>query len=124
MITGAARGIGAIARSACTQPATRSWRRHATPAPSPRASVGAVEEASATDVRRIYETNVFGLLNVTRAVLVQMHRQRSGHIGKHLLARRVSRRGGFGVYSSTKFAVEGLSEALRDEVAPLGRPRS
>src|SRR5262245_65541691 len=42
--------------------------------------VGAVEEASAADVRRIYETNVFGLLNVTRAVLSQVRRRRSGHV--------------------------------------------
>jgi NAD(P)-dependent dehydrogenase (short-subunit alcohol dehydrogenase family) len=82
--------------------------------------VGAVEEASATDVRRIYETNVFGLLNVTRAVLVQMRRQRSGHIVNISSLGGYRAAAGFGVYSSTKFAVEGLSEALRDEVAPLG----
>ena len=82
--------------------------------------VGAVEEASATDVRRIYETNVFGLLNVTRAVLVQMRRQRSGHIVNISSLGGYRAAAGFGVYSSTKFAVEGLSEALRDEVGPLG----
>jgi NAD(P)-dependent dehydrogenase (short-subunit alcohol dehydrogenase family) len=82
--------------------------------------VGAVEEASATDVRRIYETNVFGLLNVTRAVLVQMRRQRSGHIVNISSLGGYRAAAGFGVYSSTKFAVEGLSEALHDEVAPLG----
>jgi len=82
--------------------------------------VGAVEEASATDVRRIYETNVFGLLNVTRAVLVQMRRQRSGHVVNISSLGGYRAAAGFGVYSSTKFAVEGLSEALHDEVAPLG----
>jgi len=82
--------------------------------------VGAVEEASATDVRRIYETNVFGLLNVTRAVLTQMRRRRSGHVINISSLGGYRSAAGFGVYSSTKFAVEGLSEALHDELAPLG----
>jgi NAD(P)-dependent dehydrogenase (short-subunit alcohol dehydrogenase family) len=82
--------------------------------------VGAVEESSADDVRRIYETNVFGLLNVTRAVLVQMRRQRSGHIVNFSSLGGYRAAAGFGVYSSTKFAVEGLTEALHDELAPLG----
>jgi NAD(P)-dependent dehydrogenase (short-subunit alcohol dehydrogenase family) len=82
--------------------------------------VGAVEEASAADVRRIYETNVFGLLNVTRAVLTQMRRRRSGHVINISSLGGYRSAAGFGVYSSTKFAVEGLSEALHDELAPLG----
>jgi NAD(P)-dependent dehydrogenase (short-subunit alcohol dehydrogenase family) len=82
--------------------------------------MGAVEEASAAEVEAVYRTNVFGLLNVTRAVLPYMRKARSGRIlnvssigGYHGAA-------GFGVYSSTKFAVEGLSEALHAELAPLG----
>src|SRR5262249_29407028 len=82
--------------------------------------VGAVEEASAADVRRIYETNVFGLLNVTRVVLTQMRRLRSGHVINISSLGGYRSAAGFGVYSSTKFAVEGLSEALHDELAPLG----
>lgn len=82
--------------------------------------LGAVEESSDADTRRMYETNVFGLLNVTRAVLPVMRAQRAGHlinfssIGGYISAV------GFGVYCSTKFAVEGLSEALHAELAPLG----
>jgi NAD(P)-dependent dehydrogenase (short-subunit alcohol dehydrogenase family) len=82
--------------------------------------IGAVEETSGELVRRLYETNVFGLLTVTRAVLPQLRKQRSGHI------LNVSSVGGyqsgpaFGVYCSTKFAVEGISEALHAELAPLG----
>jgi NAD(P)-dependent dehydrogenase (short-subunit alcohol dehydrogenase family) len=82
--------------------------------------LGAVEEATAEEVERIYATNVFGLLKVTRAVLPQMRKQRSGHVinlssigGYHSPA-------GWGIYCSTKFAVEGISEALHMELAPLG----
>ncbi|MGE8619625.1 MAG: oxidoreductase [Achromobacter spanius] len=82
--------------------------------------LGAVEEASADEVRRLYETNVFGLLNVTRAALPAMRRQRAGRIVNFSSIGAVQAAPGFGVYSSTKFAVEGLSEALRAELAPLG----
>jgi len=81
---------------------------------------GAVEETSAEEVRRIFDTNVMGLLNVTRAVLPHMRSQRSGHVinMSSLGGYRVG--AGFGVYGSTKFAVEGLSEALHAELSPLG----
>lgn len=80
---------------------------------------GAVEESSAEEVKRLYETNVFGLLNVTRSVLPQMRKQRSGHI-LNLSSVGGYRSGtGFGIYCSTKFAIEGLSEALYEELAPL-----
>lgn len=82
--------------------------------------VGAVEEVSAPQVRGLFETNVDGLLNVTRAVLPSMRSRRSGHVIN------ISSQGGFaagpgsGVYAATKFAVEGLSEALAMELRPLG----
>lgn len=82
--------------------------------------LGAVEEATAKEIEEIYATNVFGLLKVTRAVLPHMRRQRSGHI------LNVSSIGGYfgypgwGVYGSTKFAVEGISESLAAEVEPFG----
>jgi len=82
--------------------------------------LGAVEEASADEVRRLYETNVFGLLNVTRAVLPAMRRRRAGHVINLSSVGGIRSAAGFGVYCSTKFAVEGLSEALHDELAPLG----
>jgi NAD(P)-dependent dehydrogenase (short-subunit alcohol dehydrogenase family) len=82
--------------------------------------IGAVEESSADDVERIYRTNVFGLLNVTRAVLPGMRAQRAGHIINFSSLGGYSSGPGFGVYCSTKFAVEGITEALFGELAPLG----
>lgn len=82
--------------------------------------LGAVEEASAKETEQLYATNVFGLLNVTRAVLPHMRRQRSGHVINISSVGGYSAYPGWGVYGSTKFAVEGISEALAAEVAPLG----
>lgn len=82
--------------------------------------LGAVEEATADEVRRLYETNVFGLLNVTRAVLPAMRARRAGHVINISSLGGVRSAAGFGVYCSTKFAVEGLTEALHAELAPLG----
>lgn len=82
--------------------------------------LGAVEEATAEEVERIYRTNVFGLLAVTRAVLPYMRAARSGRILNISSIGGYRSAPGFGVYASTKFAVEGLSEALHDELAPLG----
>jgi NAD(P)-dependent dehydrogenase (short-subunit alcohol dehydrogenase family) len=82
--------------------------------------LGAVEESSAQEVENIYRTNVFGLLNVTRAVLPSMRKQKSGHIINISSIGGYSSYPGWGVYSSTKFAVEGLTESLHDELAPLG----
>ena len=82
--------------------------------------LGAVEETSAEEVRRNYETNVFGLLNVSRAVLPVMRQQRSGHVINISSLGGYQAYHGWGVYGSTKFAVEGLSEAMAQELAPLG----
>lgn len=82
--------------------------------------LGAVEEATAQDIERLYRTNVFGLLSVTRAVLPAMRTKRSGHILNISSIGGYRSAAGFGVYCSTKFAVEGLSEALHQELAPLG----
>jgi len=82
--------------------------------------LGAVEEASAEEVRRNFDTNVFGLLNVTRAVLPQMRKQRSGHVFNISSQGGYQAFGGFGIYCASKFAVEGLSEAMAQELAPLG----
>lgn len=82
--------------------------------------LGAVEESTADEVRRLYDTNVFGLLHVTRAVLPAMRAQRSGHVINISSLGGVQSAAGFGVYCSTKFAVEGLTEALHAELAPLG----
>jgi NAD(P)-dependent dehydrogenase (short-subunit alcohol dehydrogenase family) len=85
-----------------------------------RGLLGAVEEASDNEVRAVYETNVFGALNVLRAVLPGMRNRRSGHIVNISSVGGFVASTGWGVYNSTKFAVEGLSEALAQELAPLG----
>jgi NAD(P)-dependent dehydrogenase (short-subunit alcohol dehydrogenase family) len=82
--------------------------------------LSAVEEATADEVRKNFETNVFGLLNVTRAVLPHMRKKRSGHIINFSSVGGLSGYIGWGVYGSTKFAVEGLTETLALELAPLG----
>lgn len=82
--------------------------------------VGAAEEASIEEVRRQFETNFFGLVQMTQAVLPLMRARRSGRIlnlssGAGLIASP-----GLTYYAASKFAVEGFSEALAAEVAPLG----
>ncbi|GGH26627.1 short-chain dehydrogenase/reductase [Dyadobacter endophyticus] len=79
-----------------------------------------VEEASNEEVRQNYEVNVFGTLNVIRAVLPSMRARRSGHIINISSVGGLGAYIGWGLYGSTKFAVEGITEALAMEVAPLG----
>jgi NAD(P)-dependent dehydrogenase (short-subunit alcohol dehydrogenase family) len=80
----------------------------------------ALEEAEEAEVRRMFDINVFGLTSMIQAALPGMRRRRSGFIVN------ISSIGGLrsfpalGHYSATKFAVEGLSEALWQEVEPLG----
>lgn len=82
--------------------------------------LGAVEEATAREIEAVYRTNVFGLLAVTRAVLPYMRRRRSGHVINFSSIGGYVAHAGWGVYCSTKFAVEGLTEALAQELQPLG----
>lgn len=81
---------------------------------------GAVEEASDSEIAHVYDMNVFGLLRVTRAILPQMRKQRSGQIVNLSSIGGLTGMPGWGIYNSTKFAVEGLSEALAAELRPLG----
>ena len=82
--------------------------------------VGAFEETPDSELRALMETNFFGAMHVIRAVLPALRAQQSGAIVN------ISRLGGqisftgFSAYSASKFAVEGASEALAQEVAPLG----
>ncbi len=82
--------------------------------------LGAVEEVELSEVRRVFETNFFGTLNVTQAVLPRLRAQASGHIFNISSVGGFVGLPGFGLYNSTKFAVEGMSEALYKEVGPLG----
>lgn len=82
--------------------------------------LGAVEEADDAEIADVYETNVFGLIRVTRAVLPYFRKQHSGRIVNISSIGGLVGMPGWGIYNSTKFAVEGLSEALALEVASLG----
>jgi len=82
--------------------------------------LGAVEDASAQEVERQFQTNVFGLLNVTRAVLPHMRRAGKGHVVNLSSIGGFASYPGWGIYCATKFAVEGITEALSLELAPLG----
>ena len=81
---------------------------------------GAIEEVSEAEFMPMFETNVFGLLRVTRAFLPHLRKQRSGHIINLSSIGGLVASPGIGFYNATKFAVEGLSEALAAELAPLG----
>lgn len=82
--------------------------------------MGAIEEITDIEARKTYDTNVFGLLNVTRAVLPYLRKERSGHIMNISSVGGLVGLSAWGIYGSTKFAVEGISEALSHEVAHLG----
>ncbi|RFB67332.1 MULTISPECIES: oxidoreductase [unclassified Herbaspirillum] len=82
--------------------------------------LGGVEEASAEEVKRQFDTNVFGLLHVTRAVLPTLRAQGSGHVINISSIGGYASHQGWGIYCATKFAVEALTEALHTELAPLG----
>jgi NAD(P)-dependent dehydrogenase (short-subunit alcohol dehydrogenase family) len=81
---------------------------------------GAVEEVSDQQARGIVDTNLFGVLNVLRATLPVLRAQRSGHVlqGSSFYGRVAHP--GVGLLAATKYAVEGLTDALVGELAPLG----
>ena len=85
-----------------------------------RGLLGAVEETTDKAARAVYDTNVFGVLNVLRATLPILRAQRKGRILNISSVGGFSGSAGWGVYCSTKFAMEGYSEALQAELAPLG----
>ena len=85
-----------------------------------RGSVGAVEEFAPEQLRAQLELNFFAAAELTRLVLPQMREQGSGHVLNLTSVGGVVSLGGFGAYCAGKFALEGWSDALRDEVAPLG----
>jgi NAD(P)-dependent dehydrogenase (short-subunit alcohol dehydrogenase family) len=79
-----------------------------------------IEEATDKEVKQNYEVNVFGALNMIREVLPVMRKQRSGHVINVSSVGGLGAYVGWGLYGSTKFAIEGITEALALEVAPLG----
>lgn len=82
--------------------------------------IGGIEESSADEVQASFDVNVFGLLNVTRAVLPHMRSANSGHIFNLSSVFGLIAGAGWGIYCGTKFALEGISEALAQEVKPFG----
>ena len=82
--------------------------------------LAAIEEGEDAPVRAMFETNVFGLVDITKAVLPGMRARRSGHIVNISSIGGMVGFGATGYYHATKFAVEGLSDSLAIEVEPLG----
>ncbi len=82
--------------------------------------VGAVEETSDSEVRRQFDTNFFGMLDVTKAILPTLRKQKSGHILNVSSVVGVIAFPAAGIYSASKFAMEAISEALAGELAPHG----
>ena len=80
----------------------------------------AIEEAEEDEVRKMFEVNVFGLNRMTQAVLPRMRERHSGCIVNFSSIGGIKAFPALGHYNATKFAVEGLSEALWQEVEPLG----
>ena len=85
-----------------------------------RSHVGAAEETTDAELRDLFEVHLFGPAALTRAVLPHMRSRRSGAIVQISSMGGQMSFAGFAAYSATKFALEGMSEALADEVRPLG----
>lgn len=80
---------------------------------------GAIEEGTAEEYRPMFEVNVFGLIETTKAALPVMRRT-GGTIVNMSSGAGIAGGGGGGYYNAAKFAVEGVSEALADELTPFG----
>jgi NAD(P)-dependent dehydrogenase (short-subunit alcohol dehydrogenase family) len=85
-----------------------------------RTQVGAVEETTDEELRSLFELHFFGPVALTRAVVPVMRAQGGGVIVQMSSVGGQVTAPGFGAYCATKFALEGLAETLRDEVAPFG----
>ncbi len=80
---------------------------------------GAIEELNMEEARQQMETNFFSVLALTQAVLPIMRKQRSGHILQISSMSGIRAYSGTGLYNASKFALEGMSEALAAEIKPL-----
>jgi NAD(P)-dependent dehydrogenase (short-subunit alcohol dehydrogenase family) len=85
-----------------------------------RGSLGAMEEFSPAQIRAQMELNFFAAVDLTLALLPSMRAQKSGHIVNVSSIGGLVSMGGFALYCASKFALEGFSEGLRDELKPLG----
>ena len=85
-----------------------------------RTQVGAVEETTDDELRSLFELHFFAPAALTRLVLPHMRRQSSGAIVQMSSVGGQTTAPGFGAYCATKFALEGITQALHDEVAPVG----
>ena len=81
---------------------------------------GSIEELTDEDARESFDVNVFGTLNVIRAVLPQMRQQMYGHVINISSIAGIAPGTGWALYAATKFAVIGLSEVLADDVKEFG----
>lgn len=82
--------------------------------------LGAVEEASPEEIKKIFDVNVFGAITVLQAVLPYMRKRRAGHVINVTSVSGYAPWAGSGIYGATKFAMEGLGRTLASEVAELG----
>jgi NAD(P)-dependent dehydrogenase (short-subunit alcohol dehydrogenase family) len=81
---------------------------------------GSLEELSDAEVRQAFDVNVFGALHVIRHALPELRRQQAGHIINVSSIAGLAPTAGWAIYAATKFAVEGFSDALAQDVAPFG----
>lgn len=82
--------------------------------------VGAVEETTLAEAKEVFEVNVWGAMYATQLALPIFRRQGAGHIFQLSSGAGIRGTAGFGIYNASKFALEGFSEALAEEVKPLG----
>jgi NAD(P)-dependent dehydrogenase (short-subunit alcohol dehydrogenase family) len=81
---------------------------------------GAAEEVTEAEFDPMLQTNLYGLIRTTKALLPNLRMRHSGHIINLSSIAGLVGSAGWGMYATTKFAVEGFSEALADELKPLG----
>jgi NAD(P)-dependent dehydrogenase (short-subunit alcohol dehydrogenase family) len=82
--------------------------------------LGAFEEASNEDINRVFDVNFFGVVHLVQAVLPYLRQQRSGHLVNISSIAGLAPMAGSSLYAAAKSAVEGVSQALAQEVEPLG----
>ena len=81
---------------------------------------GAIEETSGEEAKAVFETNLFAVLHIIQKILPIFRHQKTGHVIQISSHDGFKAFAGFGIYNASKFALEGISEALAQEVAPLG----